>query len=172
MGKVSIALRGWRFDEDEIFTADGSMRPLEKLEDETRDRLVRLGSLIGDPCDACWLETEDRADSNTAQIVYGEPLSEVLLCVDHEPDFLYWYREAGGAALRGQSDFADSFHEWFTAGSRAPDGYGNDHHVDTDPDDIPQPRPDPDEVDELRDAIDDLDEEDVETLGMDYSEVT
>lgn len=172
MGKVSIALRGWRFDEEEVFADDGSMRPLEELPEDTRARLVRLSELLGEPCDACWLLAEDRSDCEVGQIVYGEPLAEVLLCIDHEPDFLYWFREEGGSEYKGQSDFADAFHAWFADGNRAPEWYDNDRHLDTDPDDVPQPRPDPDEVEELEDAIDDLDDEELDALQTDYSDVT
>ena len=53
MGKVSIALRGWRFDEAEVFDEDGEIRPLEEMSEETRKRLVRLRVVAGEPCDPC-----------------------------------------------------------------------------------------------------------------------
>lgn len=171
MGKVSIALRGWRFDESEVFDGDGELRPLEEMSEETRRRLVRLQVVAGEPCDCCWLLAEEKADCNVARIVYGEPLSEVLLCADHEPDFLYWFREDRGSRWRGDEHFADYFHEWFAAGNRAADGYEGLEYVDTEPDAIPTPRMDED-VPELEDAIEELDDEELDALGTDYSDVT
>ena len=147
MAKVSIGLRGWRFDESAVFTGDGEFRPLEDLDDDTRRRLVRLTYLQGKPCDACYLvhgEAEKKR-CNEAAIVYGEPMEEVLLCADHEADFLYWFREAGGSEAAGAETFRDEFHEWFVAGNRAPEGYAGLDHVDTDPGELPDP-PDPDEL--------------------------
>ena len=147
MAKVSIGLRGWRFDEAAVFTDDGEFRPLDEVDEDTRRRLVRLTYLQGKPCDACYLvhgEAEKRR-SNQAEIVYGEPMEEVLLCSEHEADFLYWFREAGGADAAGIETFRDEFHEWFAAGERAPEGYGGLEHVDTDPDTLPTP-PDPAEL--------------------------
>ena len=147
MTKVSIGLRGWRFDESAVFTDDDEFRPLEELPDDTRRRLVRLTYLQGKPCDACYLihGEADKKRCNEAEIVYGEPMEEVLLCPDHEADFLYWYREAGGSDAAGSETFRDEFHEWFAAGNRAPDGYGGLDHVDTDPASLPSP-PDPAEL--------------------------
>ena len=147
MAKVSIGLRGWRFDEAAVFTDDGEFRPLETLDDDTRRRLVRLTYLQGKPCDACYLVhgEADKKRCNEAEIVYGEPMDEVLLCSDHESDFLYWFREADGADAAGTEIFRDEFHEWFVAGGRAPDGYAGVDHVDTDPAGLPDP-PDPDEL--------------------------
>jgi len=171
MGKVSIALRGWRFDEEEVFDDDGEMRPLEEMSRETRERLIRLRVVAGEPCDVCWLLNESKSDCNVARIVYGEPLGEVLLCPEHEADFLYWYREAGGSDHRGEEHFSDVFHEWFAEGNRAPEGYGGLDHVDTEPDRIPAPDMDED-VPELEEALEDIDDEDLDALGMDYSDVT
>ena len=147
MAKVSIGLRGWRFDEAAVFTDDGEFRPLDELDDDTRRRLVRLTYLQGTPCDACYL-THGEADKkrcNEAEIVYGEPMEEVLLCSDHEADFLYWYREAGGSEAAGSETFRDEFHEWFVADNRAPERYTGLDHVDTDPSGLPSP-PDPAEI--------------------------
>jgi hypothetical protein len=147
MAKVSIGLRGWRFDEDEVFTDEGEFRPLDEVPDDTRRRLIRLTYLQGKPCDACYLihgEAEKKR-CNPAEFVYGEPMEEVLLCADHEADFLYWYREAGGSDHRGEETFRDEFHEWFAAGERAPEGYGGLDHVDTGTDELPTP-PDPAEL--------------------------
>jgi hypothetical protein len=141
MAKVSIGLRGWRFEESEVFTEDGEFRPLDDIPEEPRERLLRLSQLVTEPCDACYLVhgRENKRQCNEATIVYGEPLDEVLLCDRHEADFLYWYREAGGSAYRGDPELRDEFHEWFAAGGRAPDGYGGVEHVDTDPEDLPDP---------------------------------
>ncbi|WP_336023181.1 hypothetical protein [Halobellus salinisoli] len=147
MAKVSIGLRGWRFDEKEVFTDEGEFRPLDSVTDETRKRLIRLTYLQEKPCDACYLlhgEAEKRR-CNQAEIVYGEPMEEVLLCSEHEADFLYWFREEDGSEAAGTETFRDQFHEWFLDGDRAPDGYGGLEHVDTDPDTLPTP-PDPAEL--------------------------
>lgn len=136
MSKVSIALRGWRFDEDAVFETDGGeLKALEEMPEDVRHRVIRLAQIGGDACDACWLlhgEADiDRA--NAGDIVYGEPMAEVLLCADHEADFLYWFREAGGRAYAGDAAFPDEFHEWFAAGNRAPDDYAGLDHVESDP---------------------------------------
>ncbi|WP_049984783.1 hypothetical protein [Halobellus rufus] len=147
MAKVSIGLRGWRFDEEEVFTDEGEFRPLDSVPEETRKRLIRLTYLQEKPCDACYLihgEAEKRR-CNQAEIVYGEPMEEVLLCSEHEADFLYWFREAGGSEAAGTETFRDRFHEWFLDGNRAPEGYGGLDHVDTDPDTLPTP-PEPAEL--------------------------
>ncbi|WP_251330298.1 hypothetical protein [Haloplanus pelagicus] len=147
MAKVSIGLRGWRFEESDVFTDDGEFKPLDEIPPDPRDRLVRLTRLVDKPCDACYLvHGEADVDRCTpAAIVYGEPGGEILLCESHEADFLYWYREAGGAAHRGEETFADEFHEWFDAGGRAPEEYGGLDHVETDRSELPSP-PDPQEI--------------------------
>ncbi|USZ68569.1 hypothetical protein NGM10_02230 [Halorussus salilacus] len=141
MGKVSIGLRGWRFEEDEVFDDDGAFKPLDEIPDDPRKRLLRLQTLVGSPCDACWLihGDENLRECNVSEVVYGEPLSEVTLCRDHETDFLYWFLEAGGDRYKGEDELQDAFHEWFLDGGRAPEGYGGIEHVETDPDDIPEP---------------------------------
>jgi hypothetical protein len=141
MGKVSIGLRGWRFEEDEVFDESGSFRSLEEMPEDTAHRLSRLTNLVTAPCDACWLVhgDEGREDANVAAVVYGEPDYEVLLCEAHEDDFLYWYREEGGAEYRGDPAMQDAFHEWFADGGRAPGNYDGIEHVETDPGDIPAP---------------------------------
>ena len=141
MSKVSIGLRGWRFDEREVFTEAGEFRPLTDIPRDTRQRLVRLALIVERPCDACYLVhgESEKERCRQAQIVYGEPLDEVLLCDHHEADFLYWFREAGGRELAGDEEFKDAFHEWFADGGRAPDGYGGLEHVETDPDALPDP---------------------------------
>ncbi|WP_372910949.1 hypothetical protein [Salinigranum sp.] len=147
MSKVSIGLRGWRFDEREVFTEDGEFRPLMEIPEEPRHRLVRLSLIVERPCDACYLVHGDAEKERCRQatIVYGEPLDEVLLCDAHEADFLYWFREEGGQDLAGEDEFRDAFHEWFAAGGRAPEGYAGLEHVETDPDALPDP-PDPQEI--------------------------
>jgi hypothetical protein len=147
MAKVNIGLRGWRFEESEVFTEDGEFKPLDEMPEEPRERLVRLTYLVEQPCDACYLihGEEDIARCAQAAIVYGEPGDELLLCADHEADFLYWYREVGGKDHRGDPAFRDRFHEWFADGGRAPDGYEGLEHVETDPDGLPAP-PDPEEI--------------------------
>ena len=147
MAKVSIGLRGWRFDEEEVFEPDGSFKPLEAMPDEVANQVSRLAALVTAPCDACYLihgEAEiDRCA--VAAFVYGEPMAEVLLCAEHEPDFRYWYREAGGDRFRGDDALRDEFHTWFADGNRAPPDYEPVEHVDTDPDDLPEP-PDPSDL--------------------------
>lgn len=139
MGKVSIGLRGWRFDEEHLFTDDGELRSLDEMPLDVRNRVVRLSKLVDAPCDACWLihGDDDLAACNIAEVVYGEPMAEVLVCPEHEADLLYWYREAGGDAHRGEATFQDAFHEWFLDGGRAPDGYEADIHVETAPESLP-----------------------------------
>jgi hypothetical protein len=147
MAKVSIGLRGWRFDEEAVFDETGRFRPLAEMPRDVSNRVSRLSALVTSPCHACYLVhgEADVAACDVAEVVYGEPMAEVLLCADHERDFLYWYREAGGEALRGDPELRDAFHEWFADGGRAPEGYAGIEHVDTDPADLPEP-PDPDEL--------------------------
>lgn len=156
MAKVSVGLRGWRFDEEEVFTDDGEWAPLDEMSDDTRNRLLRLGMLLDQPCDACYLEHGEKAkqQANPAAIVYGEPGDEVLLCEHHEADFLYWFREAGGSDRTGEEQFRDLFHEWFAAGNRAPEEYGPDEHVEEAPESLPN-LPTPEEAQRrLEDAAD------------------
>ena len=147
MGKVSIGLRGWRFDEEELFTDEGTWRPLKEIPKDPRHRLVRLQVVIGKPCDACYLihGEAEKQRCREAAIVYGEPLEEILLCAEHEPDFLYWFREEGGERLAGEPELRDEFHEWFADGGRAPDGYAGVEHVETDPEGLPD-LPSPEEI--------------------------
>lgn len=151
MEKVSIGLRGWRFDEEAVFTDDGEFRPLDDIDDDVLQRLVRLSVLVGSPCDACWLvHGDDNIEScNVVEAVYGEPMSEVVVCREHERDLIYWYQHEGGDEYRGEEAFQDAFYEWFEAGNRAPDSFAGLEHVDTDPGELPDP-PEPDQ--ELIDA--------------------
>ncbi|MFB6100950.1 MAG: hypothetical protein ABEJ73_00105 [Haloplanus sp.] len=185
MAKVSIGLRGWRFEESEVFTEDDEFKPLDEIPEEPRERLVRLTYLVEQPCDACYLVhgEDDIERCAQAAIVYGEPGDEILLCEAHEADFLYWYREAGGKAHRGEPTFRDEFHEWFADGGRAPDDYAGLDHVATDPDALPSP-PGPEEIHQrvnegfegreidLRERRDETDDEELDLddvdLGTDY----
>jgi len=148
MEKVSIGLRGWRFSESDVFDEEGRFRPLEEMPDDVANRVSRLSVLVTAPCDACYLVhgEENVGACNVAEVVYGEPMGEVILCGEHEADFVYWYRERGGDSLRGEPELRNAFHEWFADGGRAPGDYPGIEHVDTDPEHVPDP-PDPDEVD-------------------------
>jgi hypothetical protein len=167
MGKVNIGLRGWRFEEDEIFTEDDEFRPMDEIPDDSRKRLVRLQALVGSPCDACWLihGDENLQECNVAAVVYGEPLSEVVLCAEHESEFLYWFGEAGGRQFKGEERLQDEFHEWFLDGGRAPEGYGGLEHVETDPEDVPEP-PEPDQK-ALNVELPEEERERIDLRGMD-----
>ena len=168
MTKISIGLRGWRFDEEAVFSEDGEFRPLEEVSDDTRKRLIRLTYLQGKPCDACYLihGEEDKERCRVASIVYGEPLDELLLCDEHEADFLFWFRERGGASIAGEETFRDAFHEWFDDGGRAPEGYGGMDHVEEAPEELPDLR-DPEDLyeddDLLADERPDFDDESSDT---------
>ena len=153
MAKVSVGLRGWRFDEEEIITEDGELKPLEEIPEEPRDRLVRLVALVEEPCDVCYLEHGENEihRCREAEIVYGEPRGEVLLCPEHEPNFIYWFREAGGSEHKGTLEFGDRFHEWVAAGNEAPEGYVAVEHVDEDPEGLPD-LPDQQEIQERVEA--------------------
>jgi hypothetical protein len=140
MPKVSIGLRGWRFDEADIVSEDGVLKPLDEIPEEPRERLVRLVGLVDEPCDVCYLEHGEEAAHRCAEaaIVYGEPGGEVLLCDAHESELVYWYREAGGADYAGEQTFGDRFHEWVAAGNEAPAGYESVEHVEEDPEGLPE----------------------------------
>ena len=166
MAKVSIGLRGWRFEEDEIFSDDGELKPLDEIPEDPRERLVRLVSLVEEPCDVCYLEYGDEEihRCREAEIVYGEPEGEVLLCPEHEPDLIYWFREAGGSEHKGSVEFADRFHEWVAAGNESPEGYGTVEHVEEDPGSLPE-LPDQQEVQERIEADFDGDRIDILELA-------
>lgn len=147
MGKVNVGLRGWRFAEADIFTDEGLFKQLEEIPKDDRQRLLRLVSLVEKPCDACRLiHGEDEIHrARQAAVVYGEPNDEVVLCADHEADFLYWYQNDGGSEYRGSAAFDDAFQEWFDNGGRAPEGFETVEHVETDPEGLPDP-PDAEEL--------------------------
>jgi hypothetical protein len=173
MDKVSIGLRGWRFDEDAVLTDDGDLKSYGEMDAEVRDRVSRLHRLVESPCDACWLSHGDAEIQRcaVAEAVYGEPFEEVVLCDDHEADFLHWFHEAGGRELAGTERFEDGFHEWFLDGGRAPEGYGGIERVEVAPEDVPEfdrddaCEFDPDGDDESASADDPTETPD---LGMDY----
>jgi hypothetical protein len=176
MSKVSIGLRGWRFDEDEVFDEDGNIRSIAEMEEDTRHRLIRLSSLLGEPCSACWLVhgEENIEQANAAAIVYGEPLAEVVLCDDHEADFLYWFREEGGDQYRGKAALQDEFHEWFLEGNRAPEGYAGMEHVDRAPDelpDIPEPPAERESIPEVEEQVGEMDEAEQEALDVNLDDL-
>jgi hypothetical protein len=172
MAKVSIGLRGWRFDEEAVLGDDGSLKPIARIPEEPRERIARLATLVNKPCDACWLihGEAERQRCNPARVIYGEPLGEVLLCDDHEPDFLYWFREERGNELAGKRHLQNAFHQWFADGGRAPEGYGGVDHVDTDPDTLVQPDP-TQELPALEEELAEMDEEEREALNVDLSDL-
>ena len=171
MAKVSIGLRGWRFEEDEIFSDDEELKPLDEIPEDPRERLLRLVGLDEEPCDVCYLDYGEAEvhRCNEAEIVYGEPEGEVLLCPEHEPDLLYWFREEGGSDHKGSVEFADRFHEWVAAGNEAPDGYAAVEHVEEDPDGLPD-LPDQQEVQERLEA--DFEGERIDILELARGEET
>ena len=172
MGKVSIGLRGWRFDEDAVFDADGKIRPLANMDADSRERIVRLSAMMGEPCDACYLihGEENIRQCNPAQAIYGEALGEVLLCDDHEADFVYWFQEEDGKEFAGQRELQDAFHQWFVDGGRSPDDYELEH-VEEDPDSVPE-APDPeDELPGLEEEIEQMNDEELDALDLDLSDL-
>ncbi|MFO7923096.1 MAG: hypothetical protein R6U58_05330 [Bacteroidales bacterium] len=66
---MSVGLRGWRFDEEEIFTDDGELKPLDEIPEEPRERLFRLVSLVEEPysresdCSGSFPSSRSRATS-------------------------------------------------------------------------------------------------------------
>jgi hypothetical protein len=177
MSKVSIGLRGWRFEEEDVFDEDGTIRTLEEMPEGARNRIVRLSSLLGEPCNACWLIHGEAnvEECNVGTIVYGEPLAEVLLCDEHEADFLYWFREEGGEAYAGSADLQDEFHEWFLDGCRAPEGYGGLEYVESEPDALPEVvenAADGDEgIPEVEEQVAEMDEAEREALDVDLDDL-
>jgi hypothetical protein len=174
MAKVSIGMRGWRFDEEEVFDDDGNIRPLSEMDDDTVYRLIRLSAMLGEPCDACWLihGEENLEACNGADIVYGEPMAEVILCDEHEVDFLYWFREDGGSEYAGSGDLPDAFHEWFLDGNRAPEGYGGLEHVREAQDDVPEAPDEPspaeqESIPEVDEQVKEMEAEEQEALDVD-----
>ncbi|MEF8826715.1 MAG: hypothetical protein V5A27_10325 [Halapricum sp.] len=170
MGKVSIGLRGWRFDERDVFDEKGAIKPLSEMPPEPRQRVSRLTAIIGNACDACQLTREDEQEYNVARSVYGEPMGEVLLCDEHEPDFLYWFREEGGDEYAGELAMADRFHEWFLDGGRAPEGYAGIEHVDEEPDALPG-APVAGEIPSLEAELAEMEAGEREALDVDLSDL-
>jgi len=172
MGKVNIGLRGWRFDED-VLSDDGNVRPLATMEPEVRQRLLVLADRVVDPCDACWLNYgEDKiAECNVAEVIYGEPRGEVVLCSAHEPDFLYWFREEGGSEWAGDLQLREAFHEWFLDGNRAPDSYDGLEHVDEDPTSLPEAPDSSEAIPGFEEEIQNLDQEDLDAIELDLDDL-
>ena len=172
MTKVSIGLRGWRFDEDVVFDEDGTVRDIAEMPEDTRNRLIRLQALLGEPCSACWLihGQENVERCNMGEVVYGEPLAEVLLCTEHEPDFVYWFQEEGGAEYAGTATLQDEFFEWFAEGNRAPESFGSVEHVDEAPDDLPEPM-EAESLGEVAEQAAELEEEEQEALDLDLDDL-
>jgi len=173
MAKVNIGLRGWRFDEDEVFDDNGRIRPLGAMDEDTRARVLRLTERLTDPCDACWLAYgDDRIEECApAEVIYGEPRGEVILCADHETDFVYWFREVADEDVIGTVQLQDAFHEWFFDGGRAPEGYAGVEHVDNDPDAVPE-SPDPtEELPGLEEELEQIDDDDLDALDVDLDEL-
>jgi len=173
MAKVSIGLRGWRFDEKTVFDAEGNLRSLEKIPPEDRQRLARLTAVIGEPCDACWLihGEANKRRCNPARVVYGEPMGEVLLCDDHETDFIYWFRERGGDDFAGTTELRDAFHEWFADGGRAPENYAGIDHVDEAPDELPDAPDTTEGIPSLEEDLREMDEAEREALDVDLDDL-
>ncbi|MBX0293787.1 hypothetical protein [Haloarcula nitratireducens] len=172
MAKVNIGLRGWRFDE-EVLNEEGRIRPLATLEPEVRQRLLVLADRVVDPCDACWLEYGDGQieECNVAEVIYGEPGGEVVLCSVHEPDFLYWFREAGGDEYAGDLELQEAFHQWFLDGNRAPDGYEGLEHVDENPTALPDAPTRSEAVPSLEEELQELDDEEKTAMDLDFSDL-
>ena len=171
MAKVSIGLRGWRFDEEDVLDGD-ELKPLREMPQDARERVARLAVIYNNPCDCCWLVhgEENQRQCNVARVVYGEPLGEVLLCEEHEPDFLYWFREELGHDLAGKRLLQNAFHQWFADGGRAPEGYAGTEHVDTDPEGLPDPEAQRD-LSSLEEELAGMSDEEREALDVDLSDL-
>lgn len=126
--KVSIGLRGWRFDPDAVFDEDGDLKPVEEIPEDDRLRVVRLTEIVGNACHVCMLRNPEEGWSawRKAEAVYGEPTHEVLVCDEHEPVFLYWFWEMGGESYRGMDELQTRFHGWVEDGGEAPEDYAPD----------------------------------------------
>ena len=172
MAKISIGLRGWRFDEEVVFDDEGQVRDIAEMPEDSRNRLIRLQALVGEPCSACWLihGQENLAQCNMGDVVYGEPMAEVLLCAEHEPDFVYWFQEKGGSEYAGTATLQDEFYEWFADGNRAPEDFRGVDHVDEAPDDLPDPMEE-DSLDEVAEQAAELEEGEQEALDIDLDDL-
>jgi len=173
MSKVNIGLRGWRFDEDVVFDGDGRIRPLGAMDADARDRVLRLTERVGDPCDACWLHHgEDNVEQcNAATVIYGEPRGEVVLCDDHERDFVYWFRNEADEDLIGHPELGDAFHQWFIDGGRAPDSFPPLEHVADAPDDVPAADDVFEEMPGLEDELREMDDEELDALDVNLDDL-
>jgi len=172
MGKVNIGLRGWRFDDD-VLTDEGRVRPLATMDPEDRQRILVLADRVVDPCDACWLAygQERVEECNVAEVIYGEPGGEVVLCSAHEPDFLYWFREDGGAEYAGELQLQDAFHQWFIDGNRAPEDYEGLEHVDEDPTALPDAPSPTDAIPGFEEELAEMDDEELDGLDVDLTDL-
>ncbi|WP_284008701.1 hypothetical protein [Haloarcula pelagica] len=169
--KVNIGLRGWRFDDD-VLDDDGRVRPLGTLDPETRQRLLVLARRVVDPCDACrMVEGAATEDCNVAEVIYGEPNGEVVLCSAHEPDFIYWFRELGGDEYAGETDMRRAFHEWFVEGGRAPEDYEGLEHVDEDPTAVPEAPSRSEAIPGIEEELDAVDEDDLASIDIDLDDL-
>lgn len=173
MAKVNIGLRGWRFEEDEVFDEDGDLLPLGAMPDETATRIRRLTERVTDPCDACWLVfgDEEIERCNVADAIYGEPGGEVVVCRSHERDFVYWFREIADEDVLGTDRVADAFHEWFAEDGPAPRDYAGIEHVDENPDAVPGTQNPHEPLPDLSEEVDELGEEAREALDVDLDDL-
>jgi hypothetical protein len=112
--KVSIGLRGWTFDPEDVFQVGGELKPVDEMPEEDRIRVVRLTEIMGNACHVCMLQHPDEGwdEWEKATVVYGEPTSEVLLCDDHEEVFERWFFDEGGESYRGTEELQRAFHDW------------------------------------------------------------
>jgi len=94
----------------------------------------------------------------------------VLLCADHEADFLYWFRELGGSEHAGSADLQDEFHEWFLDGGRAPEGYGGLEHVQHRAGDVPDGDDDAN-VEAVEDQLEEMEEAEREALDVNLEDL-
>ena len=173
MGKVNIGLRGWRFDEDAVFDDEGKIRPLGTMDPDARDRVLRLAERVNDSCDACWIvHGEENAEEHSpAEVIYGEPRGEVVLCSDHERDFVYWFRREADDDLIGHPELGDAFHEWFMDGGRAPEEFPPLEHVDESPEEVPEAKDPFEEMPGLEAELAELDDEELEALDVDLDDL-
>ncbi len=112
--------------------SDGRVRPLRPGAGNSPAVRV-LAERVSTPVTPAGLFTATKtSNSATSRIVYGEPMGEVLVCSDHEADFLYWFREEGGEPTAAKRRSAE-FHEWFQGGNRVHRMEHSDVHVQRTP---------------------------------------
>ena len=112
--KVCIGLRGWRFNPDDVFDSEGRIKKPEDIPEGQRERIARLSDIVGNACHVCMLLHPDAGWDEwvKADVVYGEPRHEVLMCDEHEDVFETWFFDEGGKALKGSEELQYEFHEW------------------------------------------------------------